>query len=137
MRQRAGRAGMWYNTCQWFQGIADSIGGANMARDPFAPVTQPSIPPWVLPVGIVLGVLFLGTAIATVLVVSRRPAVQPVIAAPAITAPTPAAPPSKESVAAAGTASAPDTAKDPARSDEGKDPDHARHHRARAVKDKT
>lgn len=71
-----------------------------MARDPFAPVTHSAVPPWVLPVGIVLGVLFLGATATAVLLVSRTPAPQPIpaaVAAPAA-APTPA---SRETVAAA------------------------------------
>lgn len=90
-----------------------------MARDPFAPVTQPSIPPWVLPVGITFGLLFLAATATAIVLVTRRPAVQPV--PPAIAAP--AATPQKPDTVAAAATSAPDKdgAKDPAK-DGAKDP---------------
>ena len=97
-----------------------------MARDPFAPVTQPSIPPWVLPVGITFGLLFLAATATAIVLVTRRPAVQPV--PPAIAAP--AAPVQKPDTVAAAATSAPDKdggkdGKDPAKDaakDGAKDP---------------
>lgn len=89
-----------------------------MARDPFAPVTQPSVPPWVLPVGITFGLLFLAATATAIVLVTRRPAVQPV--PPAIAAP--AAPVQKPDTVAAAATSAPDKdGKDPAK-DGAKDP---------------
>lgn len=89
-----------------------------MARDPFAPVTQPSVPPWVLPVGITFGLLFLAATATAIVLVTRRPAVQPV--PPAIAAP--AAPVQKPDTVAAAATSAPDKdGKDPAK-DTAKDP---------------
>lgn len=108
-----------------------------MARDPFAQVTQPSVPPWVLPVGITFGLLFLAATATAIVLVTRRPAVQPVppaIAAPAATAQKP------DTVAAAATSApdkdggkdggkdpAKDGAKDPAKEDDDKP---ARAHRS-------
>lgn len=102
-----------------------------MARDPFAPVTQPSIPPWLWVVGGVFALLLVGMG-ATVFVVLSRRAVPP----PAVAAPTqdraPAAVAPGAATASAASAGAPDRAPDKAeqedRSDKGERPHRARAH---------
>ncbi|MCS6913805.1 MAG: hypothetical protein RMK29_21330 [Myxococcales bacterium] len=75
-----------------------------MARDPFAPVTQPSIPPWLWVVGGVFVLLFIGMGITLFVVLSRRAVPPPAVAAPPQDRPPAAvAPPA----ATASTASAP------------------------------
>lgn len=104
-----------------------------MARDPFAPVTQPAIPPWVLPIAITVGLLFLGTAAVAVVVMVKKNAAPPVVAQPVVPAPTPRqdAAPDKDkpgAVAQTGTGAAADKEK-PGPADEGRDEPRRRHHR--------
>src|SRR5438876_801821 len=86
-----------------------------MARDPFAPMTQPSVPPWIWILGGTVALLFVLTGGIVLAVMSRRPA--PTIAAPT----APAAPavgkgaaPATNATASAAQAAAPDKAPDKA-----------------------
>lgn len=88
-----------------------------MARDPFAPVPQSSVPKWVWIVVGMVGLVIVGVISTVALVISRRP--QAVVTAPAVaptnpetpagTATQPAAPAGDKTVAAASTDSKPDS----------------------------
>lgn len=112
-----------------------------MARDPFAPVTEPSVPPWIWAVAAIFGVLIISMgAIAAVTIYKRS-------STPAAVVPTPVAPKAASApTASAGTPAAPDKAPDKARAETPDKPDEAgkgdkaerartAHHR-RASKDK-
>src|SRR5579872_6392268 len=104
-----------------------------MARDPFAPVTQPTVPPWVWAVAAVFGVLIITMGTVAAVALSRR-APTPVAPAAAATVPK-AAPIPTVQTASAGTPAAPDKAAgagsaDPDRADKDGDKHKAAaHHR--------
>jgi hypothetical protein len=109
-----------------------------MARDPFAPVTQPSIPPWIWLVAGTFAVLLIGMGAIVMVMVSRRPA-PPAVATPTSRDPVApstavAAPGDKTGKAAqdgktaVATAASPDKAADKANSDDDADKDERHRH---------
>jgi hypothetical protein len=101
-----------------------------MARDPFAPVTQPSIPPWIWIVGGTFALIFIVMG-ATMFVVMSRRSTTPTVATPS--APTAPAATDKAATPTATASAAPVAAPDkaPDKADAADKADGDRPHRGR------
>lgn len=103
-----------------------------MARDPFAPVAQSTVPKWVWIVVGMVSVVIVGGIGTIALVLSRRP--PPVVAAPTVAAPTtptagtPTAPAGDTKTVAANTESKPAAADGDGDGDKGDKPEKKKHH---------
>lgn len=101
-----------------------------MARDPFAPVPQSSVPKWVWIVVGMVGLVIVGVISTVALVISRRP--QAVVAAPTVTPANPETPAGTTTppTTPAGdkTAAAPSTDSKPDGDDDGDKPEKKKKH---------
>ena len=104
-----------------------------MARDPFAPVTQSSVPPWIWLVAGTFMVLLIGMGATVFLVISRRPPPEATATPSKVTPTAPSAPTASVASAAPDRegSKAPEAGKIADKDSSKEDPDAAdgRHHR--------